>query len=113
MEGRLKRFMELMSTEVKPEDATCESKLFFKTYASFHLVSVHDGAKATCSCPAYYQDMVREHVALMEMLYDPLFHIPEKFVEECAEIRRRVGRRKGGQKEDEETTKKKVWDVMI
>ena len=84
----MKRFMELMNTEVKPEDVTCKSKLFFKTYTLFHLVTVRDGAKATCSCPAYYQDMVCEHASLMDKLYDPLFHIPEKFVEECAEFRR-------------------------
>ena len=106
-EERLKRFMELMNTEVKPEDLKCESKLFFKTYASFHLVTARDGVKATCSCPTYYQDMVCEHVALMDMLYDGLFHIQVKFVDECAEFRKRVGRRKGGQKEDEETTTKK------
>ena len=35
-------------------------------------------------------------------------------MEESAEFRKRVGRRKGGQKEHEETTKKKKdWDVMI
>ena len=58
--------------------------------------------------------MVCEHVALMDMLYDGLFHIPEKFVEEFAEFRKRVGRRKGGQKKYEATTTKKTgWEVII
>ena len=30
----------------------------------------------------------------------------------CAAFRRRVGRRKGGQREDEEVSKKSRWDVM-
>jgi len=50
MEGRLKRFMKLLDKEVKPEDVKCESKLFFKTCASFHLIIARDGVKATCSC---------------------------------------------------------------
>ena len=91
MEGRLKGYMELMDKEVKPEDVKCDAKLFFKTYSSFHLVTVRDGVKATCSYPTYYQDMVCEHAALMDMHYDGLFHIPGKFAEECVEFRRRVG----------------------
>ena len=53
------------------------------------------------------QDMGCEHVALMDMIYDLSFQIPEKFVKQCAEFRRRAGRRKGGQKKVEEPTKKK------
>ena len=34
-------------------------------------------------------------------------------MEECAAFRRRVGRRKGGQREDEEVSKKSRWNVMI
>ena len=58
--------------------------------------------------------MVCEHAALMDMCYDVLFQIPAKYEEECAEFRRRVGRREGMQKEEEETKrKKKGWDGMI
>ena len=46
MEERLKRFMDLMD-EVKPEDVTCEVKLFFKICASFHLDTECDLVKAT------------------------------------------------------------------
>ena len=42
--------MKLLDEEVKPEDVKCESKLFFKTCATFHLVIARDGVKATCSC---------------------------------------------------------------
>ena len=80
MEGRLKHYMELMDKEVKPINVKCEAKLIFKAYSSFHLVTVRDGVKATCSCPTFYQDMICEHAALMDMLYDGLFHIPVKFV---------------------------------
>ena len=48
VEESLKRFMVLMSTEVKPEEVTFEAKLFFKIYSSFHMVTACDGAKATC-----------------------------------------------------------------
>ena len=74
-----------------------------------------DGVKTRCSCPGYYQDMICEHAALMDMCYDVLFHIPEKFEEECASFRRRTGRRRGVNKEQEEskTKKKKGWEVMI
>ena len=113
MEERLRRYMDLMDEEVKQEDVTYDSKLFFKTCSSFYLVTACSKVKATCSCPAYYQNMVCEHGALMDMLYDGLFHIQAKFVEECAEFRKRIGRRKGGQKEDEEATKTKDWDVII
>ena len=34
---------------------------------------------------------------LMDMLYDRSFKVPERFEEECAEFRKRVGRRKGAQ----------------
>ena len=88
--------------EVKPEDVSYNSKLFSKTCSSFHLVTACDGVKAMCSCPGYYQDMVCEHGALMDMLYYLLFHIPVKFVEECAEFRKRTGRRKGRRRDDEE-----------
>ena len=88
MEDRLKRFMDLMDKEVKLEDVTYDSKVFFKTCSSFPLVTARDGVKATCSCPAYYQDMVCEHGALMDMLHDGMFHIPEKSVEECAQFRK-------------------------
>ena len=43
MEERLKRFMDLMDKEVKLEDVTYNSKLFFKTCSSFHLVTARDG----------------------------------------------------------------------
>ena len=43
MEQRMKRFMDLMNMEVRPEDVTCEEKVFFKTYSSFHLVTARDG----------------------------------------------------------------------
>ena len=88
MEERLKIYLQLMDEEVKPEDVKCVAKLFFKSYSSFHLVTAFDGVKARCSCLAYYQDMVCEHVALMDMCYDGLFHISENFEEECAEFRR-------------------------
>ena len=91
MEERLKIYLQLMEEEAKLEDVKCCAKLFFKSYSSFHLVTASDGAQARYSCPAYYQDMVCEHAALMDMCYDVLFHIPEKFVEECAEFRRRTG----------------------
>ena len=39
LEERLKRYMELMDKKVKQEDVTCDAKLFFKTYSSFHLVT--------------------------------------------------------------------------
>ena len=89
--------------------------MFFESYASFHLVTVSDGVKARFSCLAYYQEMVCEHAALMDMCYDVLFQILAKYEEECAEFRRRTGRRRGVQKEQEETKtkKKKGWDVMI
>ena len=109
----MKRYVELMKTEVKLEDVTCAAKEFFKTYSSFHLVTARDGAKSTCSCTGYYQDLACEHATLMDMIHDHSFQIPEKFVEECAAFRRRAGRRKGGQKEDEEPIKNKDWDVMI
>ena len=99
MEQRLKIYLQLMDEEVKPEDVKCCAKLFFKSYFSFHLVTASDCVKARCSCLAYCQDMVCEHAALMDMCYDGLFHIPEKFVEECAEFRRRTGRRRGVNKE--------------
>ena len=95
MEERLKIYLQLMYEEVKPEELKCAAKLFFKSYASFHLVTVSHGVKARCSCPAYYQDMVCEHVALMDMRYDVLFQIPAKYEEECAEFRRRTGRQRG------------------
>ena len=50
----LKRCMKLMHKEVEPEDVTCDAKLFFKIYSSFHLVTARDRVKATCSCPIYY-----------------------------------------------------------
>ena len=75
----------------------------FKAYSSFHLVTVADGVKARCSCPGYYQEMVCEHAALMDMCYDVLFQIPAKYEEGCVEFRRR----KGMQEEEEETKKKK------
>ena len=99
---------------MKQEDVKCCAKLFFKSYSSFHMVTASDGVKARCSCPAYYQDMVCDHAALMDMCYDGLFHIPGKFEEECAEFWIRAGRRRGPQKQEEETkTKKKGWEVMI
>ena len=49
----------------------------------------------------------------MDMIYDPSFQIQKKIAKECAAFRQRAVRRKGGQKEDEEQTKKKEWDVMI
>ena len=91
MEERLKVYLQLMDKEVKPEDVKCCAKLFFKSYSLFHLVTACDGVKARCSYPSHYQDMVCEHAALMDMSYDGLFYILEKFVEECAEFRRRVG----------------------
>ena len=68
MEERLKIYLQLMDEEVKQEDVKCCAKLFFKSYSSFHLVTASDGVKARCSCPAYYQDMVCEHTALMDVL---------------------------------------------
>ena len=47
MEEHMKQFMDLMNTEVKQEEITCEAKLFFKTYTSFHLVTASDGLKST------------------------------------------------------------------
>ena len=76
MEECLKCCMGLMSTEVKPEVVMCKAKLFFKTYSSFHLVTARDKAKETCSCPAYYQDTVCKHVALMDIICDTSFEIP-------------------------------------
>ena len=73
MEERLKIYLQLMYEEVKPEELKCAAKLFFKSYSSFHLVTASDGVKARCSCPAYYQDMVCEHAALMDMCCDVLF----------------------------------------
>ena len=58
--------------------------------------------------------MACEHAALMDMLYDRSFKVLERYVEECAEFRKRVGRRKGGQQtDDERKVKKKEWDVII
>ena len=51
---------------------------------------------------------------LMDMLYDRSFKVPERFEEECAEFRKRVGRRKGAQQaETEKKLKKNKWDVII
>ena len=41
------------------------------------------------------------------LCYDVLFQIQAKFEVECAEFRRRTGRRRGVQKEQEETKTKK------
>ena len=49
MEQRMKRFMDLMNMEVNPAEVTCEAKVFFKTYSSFHLGTARDGFKSTCS----------------------------------------------------------------
>ena len=55
-----------------------------------------------------------EHAMLMDMLYDRHFQVPEKFAEECAEFRKRVGRRKGLQQvENEKRGKKSEGDVII
>ena len=84
---------------VRPEEGKCDVKAFFKTYATFHLVTARgDGSKTFCTCPGYHQDMVCEHAMLLDMLYYCSLQIPEKFVEECAAFRRRVGRLKGGAK---------------
>ena len=58
--------------------------------------------------------MVCEHAMLMDMLYDRAFKVPDRFEEECAEFRKRVGRRKGAQQaETEKKGKKSEWDVII
>ena len=81
LETRLNRYMDLMDLEVRPEEVKCEAKSSFKTCSSFHLVTARgDGSKSTCSCPRYHQDMVCEHAALMDMLFDGSFEIQEKFV---------------------------------
>ena len=104
----------MMFTELTLEEVDYEPKKIFKTCSSFHLVTGCDGGKATCSCPGYYQHMVCEHATLMDMLYDRHFQVPEKFAEECAEFRKRVGRRKGVQQaENEMKVKKSEWDVII
>ena len=110
MEERLNRYMDLMKLEVGPEDVNCLLNVFFKTCASFHLVTARgNGSKSTFSCPGYYQEMVCKHVALIDMLFDYSFKILEIFVDECTEFRRR----KGGQKQDEAPSKKNGWDGMI
>ena len=107
MEERLNRYMDLMKLEVRLEDVKCDTKAFFKTCTSFHLVTARgDGSKSTCLCPGCYQEMICEHVAWMNMLYDYSFKIPKKFVDECAEFRCWVGRRRGGQRRDEVPSKK-------
>ena len=51
---------------------------------------------------------------MMDMLYDRSFKVLERFAEECVEIRKRVGRRKGMQlAENEGKGKKNEWDVII
>ena len=58
--------------------------------------------------------MVCEHAALMDMLYDRSFKVPERYVEECAEVRKRAGRWKGvHEAENERKVKKNEWDVII
>ena len=89
--------MELMDLEVRQEDVRCEAKEFFKTYSSFHLVTV----------------MVCEHMAVFDMLYDVSFVISDKYLEECAEFRRRAGRRRGPQRQVDAGSKRTGWDVMI
>ena len=114
LQERMQRFKDLMFTELTPEDVQSEPKKFFKTCSSFHLVTACDGAKAKCSCTGYYQHMGCEHAMLMDMLYDRAFKVPDRFEEECAEFRKRVGRRKGVQQEEtEKKGKKSEWDVII
>ena len=50
MEERLKIYLQVMDEEVKPEDVKCCPKLFFKSYASFYMVTASDSVKARCSC---------------------------------------------------------------
>ena len=100
LERRFNQFMALMELGVRPEDVKCEVKVLFKTFSSFHLVTARgDGSKAACSCPGYFSEMVCEHTVLLDMLCDVSFQISDKYVEECAEFRRRAGRRRGLQRQ--------------
>ena len=114
LQERMQRFKDLMFTELTLEDVQSDPKKIFKTCSSFHLVTACDGAMAKCSCTGYYQHMVCEHAMLMDMLYDRAFKVPDRFEEECAEFRKRVGRRKGAQQEEiDKKVKKSEWDVII
>ena len=113
LEERSNRYMESINLDVRPEQVRCSAKDFFKTMASLHLVTIsEDGHKAMCSCCGYYQNLICEHVALADMIGDISFEIPQKYVEKSAKFRRRIGRRKGGQKQDD-IPSTKGWDVMI
>ena len=58
--------------------------------------------------------MVCEHAMLMDMLYDRSYKVQDRFEEECAVFRKRVGRRKGAQQEEiDKKGKKSEWDVII
>ena len=55
LEVRMNRFMGWMKPTVRPEELKFDVKAFFKTYASFHLVTARgDGSKSICPCPTYH-----------------------------------------------------------
>ena len=54
-----------------------------------------------------------EHTVLLDILYDVSFQIPERYVEECGEFRRRARRRRGIQRQVITGSKKSGWDMMI